>query len=402
MSGMLAVKRRLIYTTDEYADRKDWVFAVHMARIKLILDASALSDGGWRMDSDKLTGDKPYTDPDTKEETAGAVYDYAPATGCAYGTFLKYENGAKVRYLFIFTCWGMTITDAETPGDSSSIFTIYYNNLRGSKFSDSYRYIHYPGTMGYSYGDNPFVGTNPKDRSFLDLCSNTPIIPAANEMYIYYSSYTSGTTWAYLTDHNGTIPMIGSGKYIDLICAAKEEKIANMFHYSDWSDSVFTCSLIGDLVSTQVADSESSKKGVVANLFSLYSSDTIYNTSTNKTAYSELTAPSYNSKVETRCRTFVQSSAGSWVIASISWFGGLLNLEDGASVTPYTLPLIVSGGESISANGWLAKGFTGADLLRATKSRAGVDTAAILNGDFIHFGNFMMAWDKSNAARVGI
>lgn len=401
MSGMMAVKRRLIYTTDEYADRKDWVFAVHIARVKLILDASALSDGGWKIDTDKLTGEKPYTDPDSKEQTAGAVYDYAPANGCAYGTFLKYEKDSKKRYLFVFTCWGMEIVNEETPDVSTStFFPIYYNNLRGSDASATYAYIHYPGTMGYSYGDNPFIGTSPKDRSFLDLSSNTPILPAANEMYVYYKGSTSGTVKYYGTEHAGTIPMIDSGKYIDLICAADSEKIATMFHYSDWADGVWTCSILGDLVETQVADAASTKKGAVANLFSYYEQRSIYSRSSQKTAYAELTAPTLEENVESMSRTVTQTSTGAWAIASITWFGSLLLTQSTASVTPYTLPLIISIGESISPNGWLAKGFFGAGLLRAVKS-TGVATSTVIDGDFIYFGNLMLAWDKSNAARVG-
>lgn len=403
MSGFMAVKRRLIYSESEFSTRKDWVLSIHIARIKLLLDASALGDGGWKLDPDKLSGNKPYIDPDDSKQTEAAIHDYEPKDGCAYGTFFKYEKEKTVRYYFLFTCWGMQITNNEIPDMSTfDTFPIYYANLKSENNSDSRAYINYPGTMGYAYGYNPFVGTNPKDRSFIELSNNSPLLASANEMYIYYDGYSSGSGKQYYTDHNGVIPSIIDGRYIDLIMAVNEEKIANMFHYSVWNDLVYTCVLSGDFIETQIADPSATTRGVCANIFSYNNVLSLTHKASNKTNYYELTAPS--TKVETGVsywgRKFTQSSLGKWVKADMSMFSQLCNCTESASITAYTLPLITSSSESICPNGWLAKGFSGESTLRATK----VGTASmttILDGDFVYFNNLMLAWDKTNAERVG-
>lgn len=403
MSGFMAVKRRLIYRESEFSTRKDWVLSIHTARIKLLLDASALGDGGWKLDPDKLSGNKPYIDPDDSKQTEAAIHDYEPSDGCAYGTFFKYEKEKTVRYYFLFTCWGMQITNNEIPDMSTfDTFPIYYANLRSGNNSDNTAYINYPGTMGYAYGYNPFVGTNPKDRSFIELSNNSPLLASANEMYIRYDSYSSGSAKQYYTDHNGVIPNIIDGRYIDLIMAVNEEKIANMFHYSVWNDLVYTCVLSGDFIETQIADPSATTRGVCANVFSYYSQLSLRHKATDKSNYYELTAPS--TKAETGIsywgRKFTQSSLGKWVKADMSMFLQLCNCTESASITAYTLPLITSSSESICSNGWLAKGFFGESTLRATK----VGTASmttILDGDFVYFNNLMLAWDKTNAERVG-
>lgn len=403
MSGFMAVKRRLIYRESEFSTRKDWVLSIHTARIKLLLDASALGDGGWKLDPDKLSGNKPYIDPDDSKQTEAAIHDYEPSDGCAYGTFFKYEKEKTVRYYFLFTCWGMQITDNEIPDMSKfNTFPIYYANLRSGNNSDNTAYINYPGTMGYAYGYNPFVGTNPKDRSFIELSNNSPLLASANEMYIRYDSYSSGSAKQYYTDRNGVIPNIIDGRYIDLIMAVNEEKIANMFHYSVWNDLVYTCVLSGDFIETQIADPSATTRGVCANIFSYYSQLSFRDKATDKSKYYELTAPSM--KAETGVsywgRKFTQSSLGKWVKADMSMFLQLCICTESASITAYTLPLITSSYESICSNGWLAKGFFGESTLRATK----VGTASmttILDGDFVYFNNLMLAWDKTNAERVG-
>lgn len=405
MSGFMAVKRRLIYSDSKFSTRKDWVLSIHTARIKLLLDASALSDGGWKLDPDKLSGNKPYIDPDNSKQTDAAIHDYEPNNGCAYGTFFKYEKEKTVRYYFLFTCWGMQITNNEIPDMSAfDTFPIYYANLRSGNDSDNRVYINYPGTMGYAYGYNPFVGTNPKDRSFIEFSNNSPLLASANEMYITYDSYSAsyGSAKKYFTDHNGVIPNIIDGRYIDLIMAVNEEKIANMFHYSVWNDLVYTCVLSGDFVETQIADPSATTRGVCANVFSYYSVLSLRHKGNDKSDYYELTAPS--TKAETGVsywgRKFTQSSLGKWVLADMSMLSYLFKCTENASITAYTLPLVTSSSESICPNGWLAKGFFGESTLRATK----VGTASmttILDGDFVYFNNLMLAWDKTNAERVG-
>lgn len=405
MSGFMAVKRRLIYRESEFSTRKDWVLSIHVARIKLLLDASALGDGGWKLDPDKLSGNKPYIDPDDSKQTDAAIHDYEPSDGCAYGTFFKYEKEKTVRYYFLFTCWGMQITNNEIPDMSAfDTFPIYYANLRSGNDSDNRVYINYPGTMGYAYGYNPFVGTNPKDRSFIEFSNNSPLLASANEMYISYDSYSAsyGSAKKYFTDHNGVIPNIIDGRYIDLIIAVNEEKIANMFHYSIWNDLVYTCVLSGDFIETQVADPSAMTRGVCANVFSYYSALSLRHKGTDKSNYYELNAPSTKSDsgVSSWGRKFTQSSIGKWVLADMSMFSKLCEWTESASITAYTLPLITSSYESICSNGWLAKGFFGESTLRATK----VGTASmttILDGDFVYFNNLMLAWDKTNAERVG-
>lgn len=405
MSGFMAVKRRLIYSESKFSTRKDWVLSIHTARIKLLLDASALGDGGWKLDPDKLSGNKPYIDPDDSKQTDAAIHDYEPSDGCAYGTFFKYEKEKTVRYYFLFTCWGMQITNNEIPDMSAfDTFPIYYANLRSGNDSDNRVYINYPGTMGYAYGYNPFVGTNPKDRSFIEFSNNSPLLASANEMYISYDSYSAsyGSAKKYFTDHNGVIPNIIDGRYIDLIIAVNEEKIANMFHYSIWNDLVYTCVLSGDFIETQVADPSAMTRGVCANVFSYYSALSLRHKGTDKSNYYELNAPSTKSDsgVSSWGRKFTQSSIGKWVLADMSMFSKLCEWTESASITAYTLPLITSSYESICSNGWLAKGFFGESTLRATK----VGTASmttILDGDFVYFNNLMLAWDKTNAERVG-
>ena len=405
MSGFMAVKRRLIYSESKFSTRKDWVLSIHTARIKLLLDASALSDGGWKLDPDKLSGNKPYIDPDNSKQTDAAIYDYEPNDGCAYGTFFKYETEKTVRYYFLFTCWGMQITNNEIPDMSAfDTFPIYYANLRSGNDSDNRVYINYPGTMGYAYGCNPFVGTNPKDRSFIELSNNSPLLASANEMYITYDSYSVsyGSAKKYFTDHNGIIPNIIDGRYIDLIMAVNEEKIANMFHYSNWNDLVYTCVLSGDFIETQVADPSATTRGVCANVFSYYSALSLRHKGTDKSNYYELTAPS--TKAETGIsswgRKFTQSSLGKWVLADMSMLSNLFKCTENASITAYTLPLVTSSSESICPNGWLAKGFFGESTLRATKIGTSSMTT-ILDGDFVYFNGLMLAWDKTNAERVG-
>lgn len=399
MSGFMAVKRRLIYSDSKFSTRKDWVLSIHTARIKLLLDASALGDGGWKLDPDKLSGNKPYIDPDDSKQTEAAIHDYEPNDGCAYGTFFKYEKEKTVRYYFLFTCWGMQITEDEIPDMSKfDTFPIYYANLKSGDNSSQYSYINYPGTMGYAYGCNPFVGTNPKDKSFIELSNNSPLLASANEMYIY----SSGAGKQYYTDHKGTIPSIIDGRYIDLIMAINEEKIANMFHYSIWDDPVYTCVMSGDFIETQVADPSATTRGVCANIFSCNVVLSLYHDYNNKSNYYELTAPSTKAEngVSYWGRKFTQSSLGKWVKADMSMFSQLCNCTEIASITAYTLPLITSSSESICSNGWLAKGFFGESTLRATK----VGTASmttILDGDFVYFNNLMLAWDKTNAERVG-
>ena len=403
MSGFMAVKRRLIYSDSKFSTRKDWVLSIHIARIKLLLDASALGDGGWKLDPDKLSGNKPYIDPDNSKQTDAAIHDYEPKDGCAYGTFFKYETEKTVRYYFLFTCWGMQITDNEIPDMSKfDTFPIYYANLRSGNDSDNRAYINYPGTMGYAYGCNPFVGNSPKDRSFIELSNNSPLLASANEMYIYYDGYSSGSGKEYYTDHNGVIPSIIDGRYIDLIMAVNEEKIANMFHYSVWNDLVYTCVLSGDFIETQIADPSATTRGVCANIFSYNTVLSLTHKASNKTNYYELTAPSTKAEngVSYRGRKFTQSSLGKWVKADMSMFSQLCNRTENASITAYTLPLITSSSESICPNGWLAKGFFGESTLRGTK----VGTASmttILDGDFVYFYDLMLAWDKTNAERVG-
>ena len=403
MSGFMAVKRRLIYSDSKFSTRKDWVLSIHTARIKLLLDASALSDGGWKLDPDKLSGNKPYIDPDNSKQTDAAIHDYEPKDGCAYGTFFKYEKEKTVRYYFLFTCWGMQITNDEIPDMSKfDTFPIYYANLKSSDNSSEYAYINYPGTMGYAYGCNPFVGTNPKDRSFIELSNNSPLLASANEMYIYYNGYASGSGKQYYTDHKGVIPNIIDGRYIDLIMAVNEEKIANMFHYSIWDDLVYTCVLSGDFIETQIADPSSTTKGVCANIFSYNSVLSLSHSYSNKSNYYELTAPSTKAEngVSYWGRKFTQSSLGKWVKADMSMFSQLCNRTENASITAYTLPLITSSSESICPNGWLAKGFFGESTLRAAKLGTASMTT-ILDGDFVYFYNWMLAWDKTNAERVG-
>lgn len=403
MSGFMAVKRRLIYSESKFSTRKDWVLSIHTARIKLLLDASALSDGGWKLDPDKLSGNKPYIDPDDSKQTDAAIHDYEPNNGCAYGTFFKYEKEKTVRYYFLFTCWGMRITDDEIPDMSKfDTFPIYYANLKSGNDYDNYSYINYPGTMGYAYGYNPFVGTNPKDRSFIELSNNSPLLASANEMYIYYNSYSSGSAKEYFTDHNGVIPSIIDGRYIDLIMAVNEEKIANMFHYSIWNDLVYTCVLSGDFIETQIADPSATTRGVCANVFSYYSPLSLRHKGSDKPNYYELTAPS--TKVENGVsswgRKFTQSSLGKWVLADMSMLSYLFKCTENASITAYTLPLVTSSSESICPNGWLAKGFFGESTLRATKIGT-LSMTTILDGDFVYFNGLMLAWDKTNAERVG-
>lgn len=403
MSGFMAVKRRLIYSDSKFSTRKDWVLSIHTARIKLLLDASALGDGGWKLDPDKLSGNKPYIDPDDSKQTEAAIHDYEPKNGCAYGTFFKYEKEKTVRYYFLFTCWGMLITNDEIPDMSTfDTFPIYYANLRSGNNSDNRAYINYPGTMGYAYGYNPFVGTNPKDRSFIEFSNNSPLLASANEMYISYDSYSSGSSKEYFTDHKGTIPSIIDGRYIDLIMAVNEEKIANMFHYSIWNDLVYTCVLSGDFIETQIADPSATTRGVCANVFSYYSPLSLRHKGTDKSNYYELTAPPTKEESVVSCwgRKFTQSSLGKWVNADMSMFLQLCNYTESASITPYTLPLITSLSESICPNGWLAKGFYGESTLRATNVRTASMTT-ILDGDFVYFNNLMLAWDKTNAERVG-
>lgn len=405
MSGFMAVKRRLIYSESEFSTRKDWVLSIHTARIKLLLDASALSDGGWKLDTDKLSGNKPYIDPDDSKQTDAAIHDYEPSDGCAYGTFFKYEKEKTVRYYFLFTCWGMQITNDEIPNMSNfDTFPIYYANLKSGSDTDSRAYINYPGTMGYAYGYNPFVGTNPKDRSFIELSNNSPLLASANEMYIDYDTYSSayGAAKKYFTDHNGVIPNIIDGRYIDLIMAVNEEKIANMFHYSNWNDLVYTCVLSGDFIETQIADPSATTKGVCANVFSYYSALSLIHKGTDKSNYYELSAPSTMSQsgVSYWGRKFTQLSLGKWVQAAMSMLSQLCNCTESASITAYTLPLITSSSESICPNGWLAKGFFGESTLRATKLGTASMTT-ILDGDFVYFYNWMLAWDKTNAERVG-
>lgn len=402
MSGFMAVKRRLIYSESKFSTRKDWVLSIHTARIKLLLDASALGDGGWKLDPDKLSGNKPYIDPDNSKQTDAAIHDYEPKDGCAYGTFFKYETEKTVRYYFLFTCWGMQITDDEIPDMSKfNTFPIYYANLKSGNDSDYYSYINYPGTMGYAYGYNPFVGTNPKDRSFIELSNNSPLLASANEMYIYYNGYSSGAGKQYYTDHKGVIPNIIEGRYIDLIMAVNEEKIANMFHYSIWDDLVYTCVLSGDFIETQIADPSSTTKGVCANIFS-YNTVLSLSHSSSKSNYYELTAPSTKevNGVSYWGRKFTQSSLGKWIQAGMSMLSQLCNCTENASITAYTLPLITSLSESICPNGWLAKGFFGESTLRSTRLGTASMTT-ILDGDFVHFDNWMLAWDKTNAERVG-
>ena len=405
MSGFMAVKRRLIYSDSKFSTRKDWVLSIHTARIKLLLDASALGDGGWKLDPDKLSGNKPYIDPDDSKQTEAAIHDYEPSDGCAYGTFFKYEKEKTVRYYFLFTCWGMQITNNEIPDMSAfDTFPIYYANLRSGNDSDDRVYINYPGTMGYAYGYNPFVGTNPKDRSFIEFSNNSPLLASANEMYISYDLYSAsyGSAKKYFTDHNGVIPNIIDGRYIDLIIAVNEEKIANMFHYSIWNDLVYTCVLSGDFIETQVADPSAMTRGVCANVFSYYSALSLTHKGTDKSNYYELTAPSTKSDsvVSSWGRKFTQSSIGKWVEADMSVFSRLCNCTESASITAYTLPLITSSSESICPNGWLAKGFFGESTLRATNLGTSAMTT-ILDGDFVYFNNLMLAWDKTNAERVG-
>ena len=403
MSGFMAVKRRLIYRESEFSTRKDWVLSIHIARIKLLLDASALGDGGWKLDPDKLSGNKPYIDPDNSKQTDAAIHDYEPKDGCAYGTFFKYETEKIVRYYFLFTCWGMQITDDEIPDMSKfNTFPIYYANLKSGNNSSEYSYINYPGTMGYAYGCNPFVGNSPKDRSFIELSNNSPLLASANEMYIYYNGYSSGAGKRYYTDHKGVIPSIIDGRYIDLIMAVNEEKIANMFHYSSWDDLVYTCVLSGDFIETQIADPSSTTKGVCANIFSCKRMLSLNHSYNNKSNYYELTAPS--AKVENGVsywgRKFTQSSLGKWIEADMSMFSQLCKCTENASITAYTLPLITSSSESICPNGWLAKGFFGESTLRTTNVGTSSMTT-ILDGDFVYFNNLMLAWDKTNAERVG-
>ena len=405
MSGFMAVKRRLIYSESKFSTRKDWVLSIHIARIKLLLDASALGDGGWKLDPDKLSGNKPYIDPDNSKQTDAAIHDYEPNNGCAYGTFFKYEKEKTVRYYFMFTCWGMQITNNEIPDMSAfDTFPIYYANLRSGNDSDNRVYINYPGTMGYAYGCNPFVGTNPKDRSFIELSNNSPLLASANEMYITYDSYSAsyGSAKKYFTDHNGIIPNIIDGRYIDLIMAVNEEKIANMFHYSNWNDLVYTCVLSGDFIETQVADPSATTRGVCANVFSYYSALSLRHKGTDKSDYYELSAPSVMAQngVSSWGRKFTQSSLGKWVLADMSMLSYLLKCTENASITAYTLPLVTSSSESICPNGWLAKGFFGESTLRATKIGTSSMTT-ILDGDFVYFNNLMLAWDKTNAERVG-
>ena len=403
MSGFMAVKRRLIYSESKFSTRKDWVLSIHTARIKLLLDASALGDGGWKLDPDKLSGNKPYIDPDNSKQTDAAIHDYEPNDGCAYGTFFKYETEKTVRYYFLFTCWGMQITNDEIPDMSKfDTFPIYYANLKSSDNSSQYSYINYPGTMGYAYGCNPFVGNSPKDRSFIELSNNSPLLASANEMYIYYNGYSSGTGKQYYTDHKGVIPSIIDGRYIDLIMGVNEEKIANMFHYSIWDDLVYTCVLSGDFIETQIADPSSTTKGVCANIFSYNTVLSLYHSYNNKSNYYELTAPSIKAEngVSYWGRKFTQSSLGKWVKADMSMFLQLCKCTENASITAYTLPLITSSSESICSNGWLAKGFFGESTLRATKLGTASMTT-ILDGDFVYFNELMLAWDKTNAERVG-
>lgn len=405
MSGFMAVKRRLIYRESEFSTRKDWVLSIHTARIKLLLDASALGDGGWKLDPDKLSGNKPYIDPDNSKQTEAAIHDYEPNDGCAYGTFFKYEKEKTVRYYFLFTCWGMQITNDEIPDMSKfDTFPIYYANLRSGSDTDTRAYINYPGTMGYAYGYNPFVGTNPKDRSFIEFSNNSPLLASANEMYIDYDTYSSayGAAKKYFTDHNGVIPNIINGRYIDLIMAVNEEKIANMFHYSNWNDLVYTCVLSGDFIETQIADPSATTRGVCANVFSHYRSLSLRDKGSDKSNYYELSAPSViaSSGVSSSGRKFTQSSLGNWVPAVMSMLSQLYSCTEDASITAYTLPLITSSSKSICPNGWLAKGFFGESTLRATKIGTSSMTT-ILDGDFVYFDNFMLAWDKTNAERVG-
>lgn len=405
MSGFMAVKRRLIYSESKFSTRKDWVLSIHTARIKLLLDASALGDGGWKLDPDKLSGNKPYIDPDDSKQTEAAIHDYEPNDGCAYGTFFKYEKEKTVRYYFLFTCWGMQITNNEIPDMSAfDTFPIYYANLRSGNDSDNRVYINYPGTMGYAYGYNPFVGTNPKDRSFIELSNNSPLLASANEMYITYDSYSAsyGSAKRYFTDHNGIIPNIINGRYIDLIMAVNEEKIANMFHYSNWNDLVYTCVLSGDFIETQVADPSATTRGVCANVFSYYGALSLRHKGTDKSDYYELSAPSVmtQSGVSSWGRKFTQSSLGKWVLADMSMLSYLFKCTENASITAYTLPLVTSSSESICPNGWLAKGFFGESTLRATKIGTSSMTT-ILDGDFVYFNGLMLAWDKTNAERVG-
>ena len=403
MSGFMAVKRRLIYSDSKFSTRKDWVLSIHTARIKLLLDASALGDGGWKLDPDKLSGNKPYIDPDDSKQTEAAIHDYEPNDGCAYGTFFKYEKEKTVRYYFLFTCWGMQITNDEIPDMSAfDTFPIYYANLRSGNNSDNRVYIKYPGTMGYAYGYNPFVGTNPKDRSFIEFSNNSPLLASANEMYISYDSYSSGSAKKYFTDHNGVIPSIIDGRYIELIIAVNEEKIANMFHYSIWNDLVYTCVLSGDFIETQIADPSATTRGVCANVFSYYSPLSLRHKGADKSNYYELTAPptKSDSVISSWGRKFTQSSIGKWVEADMSVFSWLCKCTESASITAYTLPLITSSSESICPNGWLAKGFFGESTLRATNLGTSAMTT-IRDGDFVYFNNLMLAWDKTNAERVG-
>ena len=405
MSRFMAVKRRLIYRESEFSTRKDWVLSIHIARIKLLLDASALGDGGWKLDPDKLSGNKPYIDPDNSKQTDAAIHDYEPNNGCAYGTFFKYEKEKTVRYYFLFTCWGMQITNNEIPDMSAfDTFPIYYANLRSGNDSDNRVYINYPGTMGYAYGYNAFVGTNPKDRSFIEFSNNSPLLASANEMYITYDSYSAsyGSAKKYFTDHDGVIPNIIDGRYIDLIMAVNEEKIANMFHYSNWKDLVYTCVLSGDFIETQVADPSAMTRGVCANVFSYYGINSLRHKGNDKSDYYELSAPSTieQSGVSSWGRKFTQSSLGKWVLADMSMLSYLCKCTENASITAYTLPLITSSSESICPNGWLAKGFFGESTLRATKIGTSSMTT-ILDGDFVYFNNLMLAWDKTNAERVG-
>lgn len=405
MSGFMAVKRRLIYRESEFSTRKDWVLSIHIARIKLLLDASALGDGGWKLDPDKLSGNKPYIDPDNSKQTDAAIHDYEPNNGCAYGTFFKYEKEKTVRYYFLFTCWGMQITNNEIPDMSAfDTFPIYYANLRSGNDSDNRVYINYPGTMGYAYGYNAFVGTNPKDRSFIEFSNNSPLLASANEMYITYDLYSAsyGSAKKYFTDHNGVIPNIIDGRYIDLIMAVNEEKIANMFHYSNWKDLVYTCVLSGDFIETQVADPSAMTRGVCANVFSYYGALSLKHKGTDKSDYYELSAPPTieQSGVSSWGRKFTQSSLGKWVEANMSMLSYLFKCTENASITAYTLPLVTSISESICSNGWLAKGFFGESTLRATKVGTSSMTT-ILDGDFVYFNGLMLAWDKTNAERVG-
>lgn len=405
MSGFMAVKRRLIYSESKFSTRKDWVLSIHAARIKLLLDASALSDGGWKLDTDKLSGNKPYIDPDDSKQTDAAIHDYEPKDGCAYGTFFKYEKEKTVRYYFLFTCWGMTATNVRYPDVSKfDVFPMYYANVKGSNTSSDQQYFEYPGTLGFSYGANPFNGTNPKDSSFIEFTGNSPIVPSANPMYISYSTYYSGQTRDYRTYFRNTIPMIPSDNYIDLIVAVRNTDIVNMFHYSQWSDLRFTCSIVGELIETQIADPSATTTSLSSGIFVYYKPLTPSTQTTNPTQTFELTQPTIASDSGSKylAVNYTQTSLGEWVRADVFFFNGLTRVSEGASITPYTLPLVCSASDPLCPNGWLSKGFIGDSTLRSISNSLTSDNVRpVLDGDFISFAVWMLAWDKTNAERVG-